>query len=122
VSDGKDSLALWDGLLNTGYDAAGLYIDLGITEYSTSSRAKCESFAARTDAHLIIKDVRQAYGEGAIGITELARALKRPPRSTYSLTKRYVTNQTARGFGFNVLATGHNLDDEAATLLGNVLH
>ena len=30
VSGGKDSLALWDVLLKLGYDAAGLYIDLGI--------------------------------------------------------------------------------------------
>ena len=30
VSGGKDSLSLWDVLLQLGYQADGLYIDLGI--------------------------------------------------------------------------------------------
>ena len=38
VSGGKDSLALWDVMLDLGYDADGLYIDLGIGEYSSNSR------------------------------------------------------------------------------------
>ena len=43
VSGGKDSLALWDILLDLGYDADGLYIDLGIGEYSSSSRVMLSS-------------------------------------------------------------------------------
>ncbi len=38
VSGGKDSLALWDVLLDLGYDATGLYLGLGIGEYSDRSR------------------------------------------------------------------------------------
>ena len=38
VSGGKDSLALWDVLLELGYDADGLYLGLGIGEYSDRSR------------------------------------------------------------------------------------
>jgi uncharacterized protein (TIGR00269 family) len=37
------------------------------------------------------------------------------------LSKRYVFNKAAVDGGFDVIATGHNLDDEAATLLGNTL-
>jgi uncharacterized protein (TIGR00269 family) len=37
------------------------------------------------------------------------------------LSKRYVFNRAALEHGFDVVATGHNLDDEAATLLGNTL-
>jgi uncharacterized protein (TIGR00269 family) len=36
--------------------------------------------------------------------------------------KRYNMNAIAVEHGFPVVATGHNLDDEAARLLGNVLH
>jgi tRNA(Ile)-lysidine synthase TilS/MesJ len=32
------------------------------------------------------------------------------------LTKRHVMNRIARDLGYDVLATGHNLDDEAAVL------
>ena len=37
VSGGKDSLALWDLLLDLGYDADGLYLGLGIGDYSDES-------------------------------------------------------------------------------------
>ncbi len=122
VSGGKDSLALWDVLQRLGYEATGLYIDLGISDYSTRSREKAQAFADKTGARLIVKDVRELYGGGETGITELAKALRRVPCSGCGLTKRYITNQAARELGFTVLATGHNLDDEVATLMGNVLH
>ena len=47
VSGGKDSLALWDVLIDDGYRTTGLYLDLGIFDYSRESKAKCEAFAAR---------------------------------------------------------------------------
>jgi len=37
------------------------------------------------------------------------------------MSKRHVFNDAALANGYDVLATGHNLDDEAAVLLGNVL-
>ena len=37
VSGGKDSLALWDILLELGYEADGLYLGLGIGDYSDES-------------------------------------------------------------------------------------
>ena len=37
VSGGKDSLAVWDMLIEAGYQADGLYIGLGIGEYSDES-------------------------------------------------------------------------------------
>ena len=38
------------------------------------------------------------------------------------MNKRYELNRAALEHGFDVLVTGHNLDDEVATLFGNVLH
>ena len=38
VSGGKDSLALWDLLLDLGYEADGLYLGLGIGDYSDDVR------------------------------------------------------------------------------------
>ena len=37
------------------------------------------------------------------------------------LSKRHLFNASALDGGYDVIATGHNLDDEAAVLLGNVL-
>ena len=36
--------------------------------------------------------------------------------------KRHYFDPAALEGGFDVLVTGHNLDDEAARLMGNVLH
>ena len=41
VSGGKDSLAVWDLLCELGYQADGLYVGLGIGDYSeTSARVR----------------------------------------------------------------------------------
>lgn len=119
VSGGKDSLALWDVLLLEGYTTTGLYLDLGIFDYSKESRAKCEAFAAERGARLRVVAVADEVGAPIPGVKELTR---RPTCSACGLSKRYLTNRAALEEGFSVVATGHNLDDEAATLLGSVLH
>lgn len=126
VSGGKDSLALWDVLLQLGYRADGLYIDLGIDDgvgYSTASRAKVEQFAAaRPGAHFTVVDIQAEYGETLPEVARRTRRGRGKPCSVCGLIKRHAMNRVARDGGYDVLATGHNLDDEAATLLGNVLH
>ena len=119
VSGGKDSLALWDVLLEEGYRTAGLYLDLGIFDYSHESRARCEAFATSRGLTLVIEKVADAVGAP---IPEVQKATRRPPCSACGLSKRYLMNKAALEHGYPVVATGHNLDDEAATLFGSVLH
>jgi len=119
VSGGKDSLGLWDVLLDEGYRTTGLYLDLGIFDYSVESKAKCEAFAARRGAPLLVASVAEAVGAPVPVIKAVTR---RPPCSGCGLSKRYLMNRAALEHGMPVVATGHNLDDEAATLLGSVLH
>jgi uncharacterized protein (TIGR00269 family) len=123
VSGGKDSLALWDVLLRLGYDARALYINLGIDDqgYSAESKSRVERFAAETDgADFQIMDVRQTYGKS---VPELAREKwGRKVCSLCGLVKRHIMNREACEGGFAAVATGHNLDDEAAVLFQNVLH
>lgn len=119
VSGGKDSLALWDVLFEEGYTTAGLYLNLGIFDYSRDSRAKCEAFAAERGLKLIAVEVEAALGAPIPGVQQVTR---RPTCSACGLSKRYLMNQAALEHGFPVVATGHNLDDEAATLFGSVIH
>jgi uncharacterized protein (TIGR00269 family) len=118
VSGGKDSLALWDVLLGANYRASGLYIDLGIGDYSRKSRARCEAFAAARGARLVVRSVAE---EAGAPIPEVRAATRRPTCSACGLSKRYIMNKAALEGGFSVVATGHNLDDEAATLFGSTL-
>lgn len=118
VSGGKDSLAVWDLLVEAGYQADGLYIGLGIGEYSTDSGGYVERFAAERQLNLITIDLRDDYG---YDVPTAAVATKRVPCSACGLSKRRLFDQAAVDGGYDAVVTGHNLDDEAAVLFGNTL-
>lgn len=119
VSGGKDSLTLWDILMRLGYRTAGLHIQQGIGDYSEESFRKTVAFSRSREAELIIHSLKEEEGAGVL---ELAELTDRSPCSACGVMKRYNFNKIAHDRGFDVLATGHNLDDEASRLLGNVLH
>ena len=118
VSGGKDSLAVWDMLLELGYRADGLYLGLGIGEYSDESGDYARAFAADRGVALREIDLRDAHG---YDVPTAAKATRRVPCSACGLSKRHLFDSAAREGGYDVVATGHNLDDEAAVLLGNTL-
>lgn len=118
VSGGKDSLALWEVLAGLGYQTAGLHLALGIGDYSRASRAKCESFAQKHGLRLITV----CLDDEQVPVPTLARFTNRPACSACGTAKRHYFDRIAHEQGFGVLVTGHNLDDEAARLMGNVLH
>lgn len=118
VSGGKDSLALWDLLIELGYAADGLYLGLGIGSYSDVSGRFARDFAAARDLHLIEVDLRGTYD---FDIPTAAAVTRRVPCSACGLSKRHLFDRAALDGGYDAVATGHNLDDEAAVLYGNVL-
>lgn len=118
VSGGKDSLALWDILVGLGYQTSGLHLSLGIGDYSDRSTEKTVAFAAARSLPLITVDLR----EEGLTVSEAVMFTNRPACSACGTLKRHYFDRLAIDRGFPVLATGHNLDDEAARLFGNVLH
>lgn len=127
VSGGKDSLSLWDLLLNLGYHAEGLYISLGIDEgidYSAKSLEMCRKFVAEhhPTAQFHIVDVGAEYGQTIPVLARTRRRGQAKPCALCGLVKRHIMNRLARDGGFAAIATGHNLDDEAAVLMQNTLH
>jgi len=118
VSGGKDSLAIWDILNALGYEAHGLYVGLGIGDYSDTSGTYVKKFVEARGLHLVEVDLQDTYG---FDIPTGARAAKRAPCSACGLTKRHVFDGAAVDGGYDVLVTGHNLDDEAAVLFGNTI-
>jgi uncharacterized protein (TIGR00269 family) len=119
VSGGKDSLALWDVLVDLGYDATGLYLGLGIGAYSSRSHDKAAAFAAARG--LTLRVVELAEEGPGMAVPAVAGLTRRPACSACGTMKRHYFDQVAHDQGFDVLLTGHNLDDEAARLMGNVL-
>jgi uncharacterized protein (TIGR00269 family) len=124
VSGGKDSLSLWDLLIRLGYQADGLYLGLGIDGglgYSTESSRMAQQFAAHNHLTLHVVDIEQQYGYSIPVLAEISRRGHGRPCAVCGLAKRHELNRIARDMGYDVLATGHNLDDEAAVLFGNTL-
>jgi uncharacterized protein (TIGR00269 family) len=125
VSGGKDSLSLWDILCKLGYQVDGLYIGLGIdggVNYSRQSQEYARRFAEQRRLTLHIVDIPELYGETIEMMTARTRRGKDKPCSVCGIVKRHVMNRVAREKGYTVLATGHNLDDEAAVLFGNTIN
>ena len=118
VSGGKDSLGAWELLVALGYETDGLYLGLGIGEYSDASGRYAREFAADRGLKLTEIDIPAEYG---FDIETAAATVRRPPCGACGLSKRHLFNQAALDGGYDVVATGHNLDDEAAVLFGNVL-
>src|SRR5512147_1309578 len=124
VSGGKDSLSLWEILVRLGYQADGLYIGLGIDGgigYSSESHRLAEEFAEKHGLKLHVVDVEQEYGQPIPVLAERSHRGRGKPCAVCGLAKRHEMNRIARDLGYDVLATGHNLDDEAAVLFGNTL-
>ncbi|RJP53555.1 MAG: adenine nucleotide alpha hydrolase family protein [Anaerolineaceae bacterium] len=131
VSGGKDSLSLWDILVRLGYHADGLYLGLGIDgrafpleagiHYSHESQRLCEKFANDNRLKLHVVDIEKEYGYSIPMLSESSRRGHGKPCAVCGLAKRHEMNRIGRDLGYDVLATGHNLDDEAAVLFGNTL-
>ncbi len=124
VSGGKDSLGLWDILTRLGYQADGLYLGLGIDggiNYSRESHRLAERFANEHGLKLHIVDIEKEYGQPIPTLAERSHRGYGKPCAVCGLTKRHEMNRIARDLGYDALATGHNLDDEAAVLFGNTL-
>jgi len=120
VSGGKDSMVLWDVMCSLGYDVEALFIDLGIEKDLQSKRARdvVEEFAAKNSYKLNVYSLKERDG---FSIDDVKAKETRTICAACGLVKRYVMNRFAYENGFSCIATGHNLNDETATLMSNVL-
>lgn len=121
VSGGKDSLAVLYLLHKHGYNVQGFYIDLAIDGgfgYSTLSRQKVETFSQRFGIPIEVYPLKKYHLRA---IPDLVQHRHQVPCSMCGTVKRYLMNWKAVTDGYDVVVTGHNLDDEVATLFGNTL-
>ena len=75
VSGGKDSLALWDLLLDLGYEADGLYLGLGIGGYSDASAVARAVRSPRPAA----SSLRERSPPGGLRLRRADRGRRHPP-------------------------------------------
>jgi uncharacterized protein (TIGR00269 family) len=117
LSGGKDSLALMDVLVRLGHDVHGMHVHLGIPDASDTALRLTRDFCDRLNRPLTVVDLPSR----GLAIPRVKEAVRRPVCSICGKLKRHFFNQAAVEVGADVLATGHNLDDETARLLANAL-
>ncbi|MCD6409327.1 MAG: TIGR00269 family protein [Candidatus Verstraetearchaeota archaeon] len=122
ISGGKDSAAMAHVMVNffKGLEFVGLHIDLGIPSYSDASLRAAKNLAKLLGLPLVIVPLRDNYGFTIEELHAHRRALLRPICSICGMVKRYILNAETLALRANVLAVGHNLDDEFSVALHNM--
>jgi len=118
VSGGKDSLAAWAALQDLGWKTKGIHVDLGIEGFSEASAAAIDAFARPRGLPWVRYSLKEVFG---YTIPEIQRRTRRKICSVCGTVKRQILNRLTFREECRVVATGHNLDDEAGRLLGNLV-
>jgi len=92
---------------------------IGKNDYSIKSKRACVELAEELGRQLHSVSVAEQVGAP---IPEIKDLTARECCSACGLIKRYYMNRYPSENGFDVIATGHNLDDEVAVLFSNLLH
>jgi uncharacterized protein (TIGR00269 family) len=124
LSGGKDSSTLLY-ILKTLFwkrkdiEIVAVLIDEGIEGYRSQTLRAARSLVERLEVPYVQKSFREVFD----ATTDQAASLeeKQAPCSFCGVMRKTLLNRTARELGADALATGHNLDDEAQTMLLNCL-
>ncbi|MCU0588585.1 MAG: adenine nucleotide alpha hydrolase family protein [Syntrophobacteraceae bacterium] len=118
VSGGKDSLAAWNVLHDLGFTTRGLHIRLGIEGFSDASADSVAAFAGERGLPWVEHSLEAVIG---FSIPEIHRRMRRKICSLCGMLKRQLLNRLSIQEGYEYVVVGHNLDDEAGRLLGNIV-
>ncbi len=121
VSGGKDSLTLLHLLniykkSNRNFDLVAILVDEGIKGYRENTIAKAKGVCNDLGVFLHVYSYKEIFG---FSLDEILNKLKVKPCSVCGVFRRYVLNLAGKKLKVDRLATGHNLDDEAQTILMN---
>ncbi|NOZ80872.1 MAG: TIGR00269 family protein [DPANN group archaeon] len=115
-SGGKDSTVLLHLLQKRGYDVTAMAIDEGIAGYRDKTLAFLRRFCFERGIPLQVHRYQDAFGAS---LDHMMQRSPRKPCTVCGVFRRYLLNRHARDF--DLLALGHNLDDEAQSILMNLL-
>jgi tRNA-5-methyluridine54 2-sulfurtransferase len=124
LSGGKDSTVTAYLLKKFGYKIEGFYIDLKIGKYSEECRKAVEKLCDDLNIKLHVYDIKKEMGSGMCYLRTAIQSQggkgKLKNCSICGVIKKWIMNKEARKLKVDKIATGHNLDDEAQTVLMNL--
>lgn len=116
VSGGKDSLTVLTLLKAWHDDVTAIAIDEGIAGYREHTLKDAERVCGELGIPLIIKSYKELMG---MTLDEMLAKKKMHPCTVCGTLRRHLLNVASKDF--DVLATGHNADDEAQAIIMNLL-
>ena len=121
-SGGKDSTTVLYLLHKFGYKVEALTIDLLIGDWSKKNVENLKMFCKEHKIKLHIINLRQEIGSSICYVRSNIQEKSNLGNCTIcGIIKRWLINKKARVFKADKIAIGHNLDDEAETILMNLL-
>jgi len=126
VSGGKDSVSLLHSLTpklrSLGVEVSALFINLGINGYTDQALRIVEENTSSLGVELLVYDLA-SEGFTIDDVYKLVkqRILDKPVCSICGTVKRYVLNHVAYKHGFDLVLTGHNLNDVYAFINTNII-
>ncbi|MBS3163595.1 TIGR00269 family protein [Candidatus Woesearchaeota archaeon] len=120
-SGGKDSTTTLYLLKKFGHNVEAGMIDLKIGEFSDRNLNNVKNFCKDNRIKLNVFDFRKEFGFSFCYIRDILKSknIKLNSCTICGIMRRYIMNKKARELKFTKIATGHNLDDEAQTVLMN---
>ncbi len=121
LSGGKDSLSvlyILNKLKNKIkiFDIEAIAIDEGIQNYRDKTLETAKKFCEENNIKLHIFSYKEEFGDT---LDNFLKTSKIKACSMCGPFRRYLLNKKSKELGFTKLATGHNLDDEAQTIMMN---
>ena len=121
LSGGKDSLTLLHILnklskQNPKIKLTAIAINEGIHDYRDKTLITAKEFCEKNNVPLHIYSFEEEFG---MSLDNALKILDVKPCTIYGVFRRYLLNKKSRELGFTKLATGHNLDDEAQSIVMN---
>lgn len=126
VSGGKDSTAalflLKRIIKNKNVSIEALHIDQSIGNYSKRNKENIIKFCERYRIKLHHASFKEEFGYSLCYIQSMlkSKGFKLKSCNICGILKRYILNKKAKGLGATKVATGHNLDDEAQSVIMNI--
>ena len=122
VSGGKDStallLSLHRVLAGRDVELVAVTVDEGIAGYRDDTIEAARAIADRLEIRQEIVSFREEFG---YDLDEMVQGKNVAPCTFCGVFRKNALNRTAKTLGANRVATGHNLDDEAQSIMMNYL-
>lgn len=116
TSGGKDSLTILHIANKYFGNATALAVDEGIADYREHTIKDLKKFCEERKIPLIIKSYEEIFGKK---LDELVPNLDGSPCAACGTIRRYILNKFSKDF--DIILTGHNLDDESQAVMMNLL-